>query len=156
MYKNTRWPRCVLSSIFLAILLFNLNTVAYPDSGESDTPSGKNPDLFTYDEMNPPEVFFFPADKARWDGNKITVREWYMLSDSQKQKFISEYIGEIRKQYNSPVDIASMDYLKALNMFSYFSSDRNSSEPTTKIIDKLLTGQGKISTRSADTPVQKR
>ncbi|MBP7056502.1 MAG: hypothetical protein KBB52_06595 [Candidatus Omnitrophica bacterium] len=156
MYKKKRLSRYVLSSALILILLFNLEAAAYSASEESDAPSGKNPDLFTYDEMNPPEVFFFPADKARWDGNKITVREWYMLSDAQKQRFISEYMGEIRKQYNSPVDIASMDYLKALNMFSYFSSDRSSSEPTTKIIDKLLTGQGKIATRSTDTAIQKR
>lgn len=120
-----------------------------------EIPSAKSADLFTYDEADPPEVFFFPKDKARWDGTKITVREWYMLSELQKQKFITEYLDEMRKQYNSPIDVAGMDYLKALNMFSYFSSDKSSAEPTTNVIDKLLSGQGKIAPKSADSPIQK-
>lgn len=122
---------------------------------DADMPSANKADLFIYDEANPPEVFFFPKESARWDGTKITVREWYMLSDLQKQKFITEYLNEMRKQYNSPIDVAGTDYLKALNMFSYFSSDKSSAEPTTKVIDKLLSGQGKISSKPPNASMQK-
>lgn len=122
---------------------------------DAGVPYTKNADLFTYDEANPPAFFFFPSDKAKWDGTKITVREWYMLSEIQKERFITEYLDEMRKQYNSPIDVTGMDYLKALNMFSYFSSDKSSTEPTTRVIDKLLSGQGKISPKPAGVSVQK-
>lgn len=106
---------------------------------------------FTYDEDNPPAVFFFPADKARWDGSKITVREWYMLTDYQKERFINEYLGEMRKNYSSPLEVVSTDYMRALNMFSSFSNEKAAAEPTTRIIDKLLAGQGKMEPGSEGT-----
>lgn len=122
---------------------------------ETEVPSTTSADLFTYDEADPPAVFFFPPDKARWDGTRITVREWYMLSELQKQKFISEYLDEMRRQYDSPIDVAGAEYLKALNMFSYFSSDKSSAEPTIKVIDRLLSGQGKMLTRPAGSSIKK-
>ena len=38
-----------------------------------------------------------------------------------------------------------MEYLKALNIFSAYSNDKALREPSTKFIDILLSGQGKVS-----------
>lgn len=130
----------------VAIISLAIATGLWCDEGKA---------YFTYDEDNPPDVFFFPVDRAHWDGSKITVREWYMLTDYQKERFISEYLDDMRKHYNSPIDVVSMDYMRALNMFSIFSTDKAAAEPTTKIIDKLLSGQGKVASKSEGTTTLK-
>ncbi|MFH1190501.1 MAG: hypothetical protein V1682_07440 [Candidatus Omnitrophota bacterium] len=100
--------------------------------------------LYAYDPDNAPGVFFFPKEKARWDGSRVTMREWYMLTDVQKAKFISEYFNELSSMYKVDTDIMGTDYLKALNIFSSYSNDRTMREPSTKFIDILLNGQGKM------------
>ena len=99
--------------------------------------------IYAYREADIPEVFFFPKEKARWDGTKVTMREWYMLTDLQKEKFISEYLGELNKQYQGALEALGFDYLKALDLFSYYSNEKAQSQPSTKVIDLLLEGQNK-------------
>jgi len=101
--------------------------------------------LYEYDENNPPEVFFFPPEKARWNGHKVTMSEWYLLTDLQKERFISEYMGELRRQYRATLEVMGLeDYMRALNLFSYYSNNKTMNEPSTKFIDKILIGQGKV------------
>lgn len=101
--------------------------------------------LYEYDETNPPEVFFFPPEKARWNGYKVTMKEWYLLTDLQKERFVSEYMGELRRQYSATLEVMGLDdYMRALNLFSYYSNDKTMSEPSTKFIDKILSAQGKM------------
>lgn len=137
--------------LILLLLITCFIAPAYAET-EEETPlvQGEG-SIYAYDEANPPAVFFFPADKARWDGTKVSIREWYTLSELQKQKFIAEYLDEMRKQYTSPIDVVSMDYLRALNMFSYFSGDKGAAEPTVTVMDKLLRGQGKLTPARAAT-----
>jgi hypothetical protein len=108
--------------------------------------------LYSYDPNNMPDVFFFPKERAKWDGSRVTVREWYMLTDTQKERFISEYLGELRDERLTGSDAMEMDYLKALNIFSSYSNDRTMREPSTKFIDILLSGQGKMTVK--DKPHQ--
>jgi len=99
--------------------------------------------IYSYREDDIPQVFFFPKEKARWDGSKVTMREWYMLTDLQKEKFVSEYIGELRKQCNCAVEVMGLDYMRALNVFSVYSNNKSLNTPSTKFIDRMLEGQGK-------------
>lgn len=98
--------------------------------------------IYSYSDNDVPEIFFFPKEKARWDGAKVTMSEWYMLTDLQKEKFVSEYLGELKKQYMGAVEAMGLDYLKALDLFSYYSNEKTRSQPSTKVIDLLLKGQG--------------
>ena len=106
--------------------------------------AGSGEGLYAYDEENPPETFFFPPETARWNGNNVTIREWYMLTELQKEKFIDEYLDEMKKHYQGFFDVVGSDYLRALNAFSFYADDRSSSEPSAKVIDRLLAGQGQI------------
>jgi hypothetical protein len=99
--------------------------------------------IYSYSDSDIPEVFFFPKEKARWDGSKVTMREWYMLTDLQKEKFITEYVGEFKKQYQGAIDAVGFDYLKALNLFSFYSNEKVQNEPSTKFIDLLMEGQNR-------------
>lgn len=103
-----------------------------------------NGSIYSYSQDNLPEVFFFPKEKSRWDGTKVTMSEWYMLTELQKEKFITEYLQQLQGQYKMSIDVAGIDYLRALNTFSSYSNDKTLREPSTKFIDILLSGQGKV------------
>ena len=123
-------------------LVFCCGTCAF--CGETGTPPAKTEgSIYSYSENDIPEVFFFPKEKARWDGTKVTMREWYMLTDLQKEKFVSEYLGEMKKQYQGAIEALGLDYLKALDLFSYYSNNKAQNEPSTKFIDLLIEGQDK-------------
>ena len=111
------------------------------DPQVSTVPDGS---IYYYDQENLPEIFFFPKEKSRWDGEKVTMSEWYMLTELQKEKFLTEYLQQLQGQYNMSIDVMGVDYLKALNIFSSYSNDRTLHEPSTKFIDILLSGQGRV------------
>ena len=137
----------IILVFFAASLLF-----ASGSSGEEARPlSGRTEGtLYSYGEDDTPEVFFFPKEKARWDGTKVTMREWYMLAELQKEAFVAEYLGELKKQYKTAVEVAGLDYLRALDLFSFYSNEKTLNEPSTKFIDKLLGGQGKLNPEKKD------
>lgn len=131
-------------SIILILIAICMVTscILHAAKGEA---SGSADSLYVYDPIDPPDVFFFPKEKARWDGSKVTLREWYTLTDLQKQRFISEYLTEVSgRQGISTDNISFFDYLKTLNLFSYYSNDNCVNVPSSKVIDKLLSGQGRM------------
>jgi hypothetical protein len=66
-----------------------------------------------------PDICFFPAGKARWDGSKIMTAEWRQLTGFQRMRFISEYAGELEKQYGHPVDLkGGWEYLRLMNAYA--------------------------------------
>lgn len=137
----------VFTILMTALSLCNFARAEEPedqDAGISVTPFES---IYSYSQNDTPEVFFFPKEKARWDGAKVTMREWYMLTEKQKEKFIAEYLEEMSGKYKTSIDVMGVDYLKALNIFSSYSNDRILLEPSTKFIDILLSGQEKAAER---------
>ena len=134
----------IIISLFF-ISLCSAGALLQEDDRDSalDVSSGEG--IYAYDQNRPPETFFFPKDKARWDGEKVTLSEWYMLTEIQKKKFIDEYISAIQGAYKIDLETIGADYLKALNIFSEYSNENTMREPSTKFIDILLSGQDKIS-----------
>ena len=135
----------LLISIFISGLFLCCGRSAISYEGEV-THAKTEGSIYAYSDNDIPEVFFFPKEKARWDGTKVTMREWYMLTDLQKEKFVSEYLSELKKQYQGAVEAMGLDYLKALDLFSYYSNEKTQGQPSTKVIDLLLEGQGKTDT----------
>jgi hypothetical protein len=129
-----------LAFVFLLGIVLCCNI--FLNCGEAQSSSGKvEGSIYSYSENDIPEVFFFPKDKARWDGAKVTMSEWYMLTDLQKEKFVSEYMEELKKQYQGTLEALGLNYLKALDLFSFYANEKVKSEPSTKVIDLLLKGQ---------------
>jgi len=60
---------------------------------------------YEYGSDNIPDVCFFPVKKARWDGYKVTNKNWDQLTDFQKTMFISEAADEIQRNENVTVDL---------------------------------------------------
>ena len=44
-----------------------------------------------------PDISFFPREKAFWDGYKVTNKNWKLLTDEQKIRFVNEAIEEIKR-----------------------------------------------------------
>jgi len=101
--------------------------------------------IYQYKQDDIPDVCFFPPDKARWDGSKITSKEWGMLTDFQKASFISEYISELGKKYGKDIEINGWRWLIALNAFA--SNYEYDDVSMTKVIRELLSEQGKLTNR---------
>ena len=137
------------SIIFILIAVYLVAPcILHAAEGEA---SGSADSLYVYDPIDPPEVFFFPKEEAQWDGSKVTLREWYTLTDLQKQRFISEYLAEVSGRQGISMDsIPYFDYLKTLNLFSYYSNDNCVNVPSSKVIDKLLSGQGRMGQRAGN------
>ena len=60
---------------------------------------------YEYDRDNIPDVCFFPVEKSRWDGYKVTNKNWDQLTDFQKTMFISEAAEEIQRNEKVTVDL---------------------------------------------------
>ncbi|MDD3905120.1 MAG: hypothetical protein PHS46_01145 [Candidatus Omnitrophica bacterium] len=137
----------LLSFVTATLVLSGYSGYLYADT--QDVPSAVvEGSIYSYREDDVPEVFFFPKERARWDGTRVTMREWYMLTDLQKERFVSEYLGELKKQYNGAMEILGLDYLNALNVFSEYANEKIQRQPSAKVIDLLLEGQGKSPTNS--------
>jgi hypothetical protein len=100
--------------------------------------------IYAYSSDDIPDICFFPKDKARWDGSKITAKEWQMLTDFQKTMFISEYVKELEKAHKKSININGWDYLIALNGFADSCKNKCLNEPMTRVIEELLIEHGKI------------
>lgn len=50
---------------------------------------------FSYDKSEFIENYFFPPEKAKWDGYEVLNSDWKLLDIHQKQKFVSEALKEI-------------------------------------------------------------
>lgn len=65
---------------------------------------------------NHPAVYFFPVAQARWNGYKISNKNWNQLADDQKAVFISEGIGEIERNANVTVkSVKNLEVISAMN-----------------------------------------
>ena len=137
--------RQLLISIFISVVILFCGRCAISSEGETAQAKTEG-SIYAYSNSDIPEVFFFPKEKARWDGTRVTMREWYMLTDLQKEKFVSEYLGELKKQYQGAIEALGLDYLKALDLFSYYSDEKAQGQPSTKVIDLLLEWQAKTGT----------
>lgn len=87
---------------------------------------------------------FFPRDKARWDGEAVTVQKWFKLNDFQKTKFISEYLEELKKEYKQNIEIDIPKYVQWLNSFANEKKDTDSDYKMTMVFKTYLLLEEKI------------
>ena len=59
--------------------------------------------IYEYNSKDLPDICFFPAAKARWNGYAVTTKNWGQLTDFQKAKFIVEAITEIERNENAAI-----------------------------------------------------
>lgn len=121
----------------LPLVFILITSLSFAEEASFDPfPKNKN-STYEYDDNNIPEICFFPADKARWDGSKITAKEWSMLTDFQKTIFISEYINT----HYPIIKINGWNYLVYLNKFA--EKLEVADTPMTMAIESILFKENK-------------
>lgn len=89
----------------------------------------KSGNIYRYDKA--PDIFFFPKARAKWDGYKITNKNWSQLSDYQKFMFILEGIKEL--EINEAVLIRINDSARTILALNYGVDRINKEMPKTEI-----------------------
>jgi len=102
-------------TVIFSIALLAAGVCDIARAAEGDPFPSNKAAAYEYSQDDIPETCFFPAGKARWDGNKVMAADWFKLTDYQKAMFISEYVGELEKQYGHPVKIDGWEYLGLMN-----------------------------------------
>jgi len=114
-------------SAFILLTVFLLTGCA---STPTPAPVIQTPvNIYRYDQA--PYFWFFPKAWAKWDGYKITNKNWNQLSDYQKLKFILEGIQEIEGK--QAVAIKINDGPRAIVALNYSAAKINREIPKTEI-----------------------
>lgn len=108
------------------------------------TPKHKG-SFYEYDEGERIDNWFFPKEKARWDGRALNMLEWHMLTNSQKTKFIVEYADLMEKEYNTDINIDIEKYVIAMNHIADTCSEQGLDIVGTNVVKDLLIDDGQIS-----------
>ncbi|MDD5120146.1 MAG: hypothetical protein PHR84_02410 [Candidatus Omnitrophica bacterium] len=109
-------PVIILAAVFLLGGCASVRPVAKVDIIEED---------YTYTEE--PEICFFPKDKAKWDGYRVTNKNWGRLTDYQKLMFIFEGSKEIEKK--KAVIVSLKDTSRTLFALNYGMDMVNKENP---------------------------
>ncbi|MDD5466076.1 MAG: hypothetical protein PHP73_07060 [Candidatus Omnitrophica bacterium] len=93
-------------------------------------PAAKNSvNIYRYNRV--PHICFFPAAQAKWDGYKVTNKDWDQLDEYQKLVFILEGVKELEK--NEAVVIALTDTSRTITALDYGVNKINKEIPKTRI-----------------------
>ena len=109
---------------------------------------------FEYSQKDIPDICFFPSEKARWDGYKITNKNWNQLTDYQKIMFMTEAIEEIRRNDNSEImvkDEECMLFVQYTNATLAMAKDESKKTefPIIRLLYEGLKAGGRIKSSSA-------
>jgi len=107
-------------------------TIVFLLSGCASIPSpqAKNAvNIYQYTEA--PDICFFPKAQGKWDGYKITNKNWNQLSDYLKFMFILEGVKEL--QVNEKVIITLEDSVRTIVALNYGVDKINKDLPGTEV-----------------------
>jgi len=85
-----------------------------------------------YHYTEAPDICFFPTDQAKWDGYKITNKNWNKLDDYLKLMFIIEAVQELERK--NKVNIASREGARTLRALNYGLDKINRDMPTLELL----------------------
>lgn len=101
---------------------------------------------FSYDKSELIEIYFFPPEKARWDGYEVLLSDWKSLDESQKDKFISEAFKEIESKEEVKVvfEEPKSDLISLLDKMYYVFGIGGLKEPVITTLLRSLYAAGDI------------
>ena len=89
------------------------------------------------------DVWFFPLDKAKWDGSKLNLLEWNLLVRAQKVMFIIEYMKQFNAQYHTNINVDIDRYILGMDYFTDNCPESCISISAGEAINNLLISDGK-------------
>jgi len=84
-----------------------------------------------YKYTTEPKICFFPVTQAKWDGYKVTNKDWNKLTDYLKLMFIFESVKELER--TNSVIITMKDSKRILSALNYGIDKINQEVPTAEI-----------------------
>ena len=107
------------------------------------TPQNKG-SIYEYSEDDEITVWFFPAETARWDGEKMNVLDWHMLTDFQKIMFMTEYVEKLSAEYEKPINLDLNKYVLAMNHYVDLCPTECLYITLASIVKKMARSEGKL------------
>ena len=135
------------------VITFYLKNGRIEDWKENYNPSPKNEgSVYEVREGDKINKWFFPAGAAKWDGSKLTMIEWNILTDTQKVMFLTECQNELKKEYGPGISIDMGKYIIAMDYYASTCPSNCFAVPVTNIVKEFLTSEGQIAPKSAAPP----
>ena len=132
---------------------FYLKNGRIEDWKENYNPSPKNEGSpFEIHEGEKIDRWFFPAGEAKWNGAKLTMIEWNMLTDTQKLMFLTECQNELKKEYGPGISIDMGKYIIAMDYYASTCPSSCFAVPVTNIVKEFLVSDGQIPPKNAEPP----
>lgn len=98
---------------------------------------------YEYDSNERIDAWFFPKDRAKWDGSKLILLEWNKLTKAQKVTFIIEYLKEFNKQYHTNIAVDIDRYIIGMDYFNDNCPQACINISASDAINNLLISDGK-------------
>ena len=98
---------------------------------------------YEYDNNSPVGVWFFPKDKARWDGTKVGILDWNKFTQAQKVMFIKEYVEQMNLKYKTNITVNIDKYILGMNYFCDNCIEYCKKIPAGDAVNNLLISDGK-------------
>ncbi len=110
--------------------------------GYAPSPGNKG-SRYEYNNNEHIDVWFFPGEKAKWDGSKVNLLDWNKLTKAQKVLFITEYIRQFNKLNDTGISVDIDRYILAMDYLNDNCPEACKSIPAGDAIDNLLISDGK-------------
>jgi len=98
---------------------------------------------YEYDNDSHIETWFFPKEKARWDGTKVNLLDWNKLTQAQKVMFITEYVDQVNAQFKTGINVNIDKYILGMNYYSDNCPMSCRNIPAGDAVNNLLISDGK-------------
>lgn len=135
------------------VITFYLKNGRIEDWKENYNPSPKNEgSVYEVPKDEKIDKWFFPTEGAKWNGAKITMIEWNILTETQKVMFLMEYQNELKKEYGPGISIDTSKYIIAMDYYASTCPSNCFAVPVTNIVKEFLTSEGQIAPKNAAPP----
>jgi hypothetical protein len=109
--------------------------------------------IYEYDDDNAlPDICFFPAQKARWDGNEVLIQDWEKLTYPQKTAFVNEGIKEIERKTGAKTYCDDRGRLvdavgRSIEQLRLTSGGAYDKEKVIQLVESILSENGMMSNK---------
>lgn len=111
-------------------------------AGYVTDPANQNSE-YEYNVHQKMDRWFFPTERAWWNGEKVQLLDWHKLRRNQQIVFIIEYVDEINKKFNSNIRVDIDKYLLAIDYYADNCDKNCVGIPLSEAVNTLIINEGK-------------
>lgn len=123
-----------MKKLAICLILSFTVTICFAEGKFNPFPANSG-SIYEYKQSNIPDAYFFPIDKAEWNGYEVTISNWGKLTDFQKASFISEGMEELVDK--GQIKEQKIDGWRMIMALNHMSSSMNGLEPNLAMIAVL-------------------